>query len=51
MIRRWVPHTVRARLTSWHVATMVVVLGVYVSVVLLLVRNNLSGALGRPAPQ
>ena len=45
MTRRWVPHTVRARLTAWHVATMVVVLGVYVSVVLLLVRNNLSGAL------
>ena len=45
MTRRWVPHTVRARLTAWHVATMVVVLGVYVSVVLLLVRSNLSGAL------
>jgi signal transduction histidine kinase len=42
---RWVPHTLRARLTTWHVAAMVAVLGVYVSVVLLLVTRNLSGAL------
>ena len=42
---RLVPHTLRARLTTWHVVAMVAVLGVYVSVVLLLVTRNLSSAL------
>ena len=44
MTWRWLPHTLRARLTAWHVTVMVVVLGVYISVVLLLVTRNLSGA-------
>ena len=45
MSRRWGPHTLRARLTFLYMAVMVAVLGVYVSVVLVLVARNLSGAL------
>ncbi len=44
-MRRWWPHSLRAQLTAWQVAAMVVVLGVYVGVVLWLVTRNLSGAL------
>ena len=42
---RWVPRTLRARLTLWQVAAMLVVLAVYVAVVLALVTRDLSDAL------
>ena len=45
MRRLWVPRTLRVRLTAWHVAVMVVVLGFYAAVVLLLVTRNVSGTL------
>ena len=44
MPTRW-PSTLRFRLTAWHVGMMVVVLGLYASVVLFLVTQNVSGAL------
>ena len=44
-MRRWLPRTLRARLTAWQVVAMVVVLGVYVAIVLWLMTSNLSGAL------
>ena len=45
MTWRLVPRTLQARLTLWHMSVILVVLGVYVSVVLFLVARNLSGAL------
>ena len=41
----WLPRTLRARLTAWHVAVMVVVLAIYAAVVLLIVTRNASRAL------
>ena len=38
-------HSVRARLTMWHVAAMVLVLAVYASAVFVLVQRNVSQAL------
>jgi heavy metal sensor kinase len=43
--RWWRSHSVRVRLTIWYVITMVVVLGVYASAVLVIVRRNQSQAL------
>ena len=45
MRTRWVPRTLRVRLTAWHVGVMVVVLGIYASVVLLLVTRNASATI------
>ena len=45
MTPRWVPHTLRVRLTAWHVAVMVVVLAIYASVVLLIVTRSASTTL------
>ena len=42
---RWVPRTLRVRLTAWHVGVMVVVLAIYASVVLLLVTRSASATL------
>ena len=42
---RWLPRTLRVRLTAWHVAVMVVVLAIYVAAVLLIVTRNASSAL------
>ncbi|MCY4662594.1 MAG: ATP-binding protein [Acidobacteria bacterium] len=45
MSGRWLPRTLRVRLTAWHVAVMVVVLAIYVTAVLLIVTRNASRAL------
>ncbi|MEE8217692.1 MAG: histidine kinase dimerization/phospho-acceptor domain-containing protein, partial [Vicinamibacteria bacterium] len=45
MNRWWLPRSLRARLTLWHVAAMVVVLVVYAAAVFTLVRRNVSQAL------
>ena len=45
MIARWLPRTLRVRLTAWHVAMMVVVLAIYAAAVLLIVTRNASRAL------
>ena len=45
MSARWLPGTLRVRLTAWHVAVMVVVLAIYVAAVLLIVTRNASRAL------
>ncbi len=45
MRMRWIPRTLRVRLTAWHVGVMVVVLAIYVSVVLLLVTRNASATI------
>ncbi|MCY4025340.1 MAG: ATP-binding protein [Acidobacteria bacterium] len=45
MSGRWLPRTLRVRLTAWHVAVMVVVLAIYVTAVLLIVTGNASRAL------
>ena len=45
MSGRWLPRTLRVRLTAWHVAMMVVVLAIYVAAVLLIVTRNASRAL------
>ena len=45
MRMRWIPRTLRVRLTAWHVGVMVVVLGIYASVVLLLVTRNASATI------
>ena len=45
MTRWWRSHSVRVRLTIWYVITMIVVLGVYASAVLVIVRRNQSDAL------
>ena len=45
MNSHWIPHTLRARLTAWHMAVIIIVLSVYISIVLLLVTRNLSGTL------
>ena len=42
---RWIPRTLRVRLTVWHVGVMVVVLAIYASVVLLLVTRNASATI------
>lgn len=45
MSARWLPGTLRVRLTAWHVAVMVVVLAIYASAVLLIVSRSASRAL------
>ena len=45
MRMRWVPRTLRVRLTAWNVGVMVVVLAIYASVVLLLVTRNASATI------
>ena len=45
MNRSWLPRSLRARLTLWHVAAMVLVLIVYAAAVFTLVRRNVSQAL------
>ena len=45
MTSHWIPHTLRARLTTWHITVIVIVLSVYIAVVLLLVTRNLSATL------
>ena len=45
MNRSWLPRSLRARLTLWHVAAMVLVLVVYAAAVFTLVRRNVSQAL------
>ena len=45
MIVRWLPRTLRVRLTAWHVAVMVVVLAIYAAAVLLIVTRSASRAL------
>ena len=45
MSGRWLPRTLRVRLTAWHVAVMVVVLAIYATAVLLIVTRNASRAL------
>ncbi len=45
MRMRWLPRTLRVRLTAWHVGVMVVVLAIYASVVLLLVTRNASATI------
>ena len=45
MRHRWIPRTLRVRLTAWHVGVMVVVLAIYASVVLLLVTRNASATI------
>ena len=45
MKKRWIPRTLRVRLTVWHVGVMVVVLAIYASVVLLLVTRNASATI------
>lgn len=45
MSGRWLPRTLRVRLTAWHVAVMVVVLAIYGTAVLLIVTRNASRAL------
>ena len=45
MNRPWLPRSLRARLTLWHVAAMVLVLIVYAAAVFTLVRRNVSQAL------
>lgn len=40
MTRWWRSHTVRVRLTLWYVAAMMLVLGVYISIVFLFVSRN-----------
>ena len=45
MNRSWLPRSLRARLTLWHVAAMVLVLVVYAAAVFSLVRRNGSQAL------
>ena len=45
MRTKWVPRTLRVRLTAWHVGVMVVVLAIYASVVLLLVTRNASATI------
>ncbi len=45
MSRWWLPRSLRARLTLWHVAAMVVVLVVYAAAVFTLVTRNVSQAL------
>ena len=45
MNRPWLPRSLRARLTLWHVAAMVLVLVVYAAAVFTLVRRNVSQAL------
>ena len=42
---RWIPRTLRGRLTVWYVGVMVVVLAIYASVVLLLVTRNASATI------
>ena len=41
----WRSHTVRVRLTLWYVAAMMLVLGVYISVVFVFVNRNASQTL------
>lgn len=45
MNRSWLQRSLRARLTLWHVAAMVLVLVVYAAAVFTLVRRNVSQAL------
>ena len=45
MNRSWLPRSLRARLTLWHIAAMVLVLVVYAAAVFSLVRRNGSQAL------
>ena len=45
MRMRWIPRTLRVRLTAWHVGVMVVVLAIYASVVLWLVARNASATI------
>ncbi len=45
MNRSWLPRSLRARLTLWHVAAMLLVLVVYAAAVFTLVRRNVSQAL------
>ena len=45
MNQSWLPRSLRARLTLWHVAAMVLVLVVYAAAVFTLVRRNVSQAL------
>ena len=45
MTSHWIPHTLRARLTTCQMAVIVIVLSVYIAVVLLLVTRNLSATL------
>ena len=45
MSGRWLPRTLRVRLTAWHVTVMIVVLAIYVAAVLLIVTRNASRAL------
>ena len=42
---RWLPRTLRVRLTAWHVAVMVVVLAIYAAAILAIVTRNASRAL------
>jgi len=44
-VSRWLPRSLRARLTLWSVAATVLVLGLYASAVFVLVQRNLSNAL------
>ena len=45
MSRRWFPHSLRARLTAWHVAAMLLVLTLYAAAVYTLVARNASRSL------
>ena len=45
MNRSWLPRSLRARLTLWHIAAMVLVLVVYAAAVFTLVSRNVSQAL------
>lgn len=47
MSRWWRSHSLRMRLTLWHVAAMVTVLGVYIVVVVAVVSRSASAALDR----